>query len=803
MVMLGIIYLLGIMLCSTGNIVYALACVILVSCMCSGLIRHRSWKRLVVWSLMIFTIFSLSCVRYQYESTRREAYLTQIYDGETVTVWGEIYRKEYKNNSCNVYISKAVVDFGEGMIPCNDILIYLGSDDCSIGDILRVDGKIKAFATATNEGEFDLRQFYLSQKIDMAVKGQVYNILADGGYSIGGFHYGEWLYEVRSNLVKSLGNITDEVTSGILCSMILGDKTLIDADIKSLYQASGISHILAISGLHISIIGGGLYRLMRKKGVSFFTAQLVAGVTILAYGFMTGNAISTRRAVCMFVLMTFANTLGRSYDMLNALGLAVLIILIDNPFAVEYAGFVFSVVAILAIGLVVPCFAEKGCIVKSDRQDRKVNRTGRLFAIKESLLSGLAIQLTTLPLVSFYYYEIPAYAIFLNMLILPLLNILFISGLSAALIGLKCTWLARFVIVPARAVLKLYETLCSTTMRLPQSQIITGKPQTGKLILYYAILGAGLFILKSLHTREKYGQMRLIRVSLTVFLCLILLSRRSIGFEIDMLDVGQGDGIYISTSENYNLFIDGGSTSESQLGRYTILPFLKSKGVRKIDYWFISHADKDHISAVEDVLASGYRVENFVIAQGALRDESMIGLVESIETYGCHIILMGKGDVIDFGDSRISCIYPVADENSDGDFSENSTDRNDICLSFIYQDMDFKGIFCGDISGDVERGILRECDETLFGGVDLYKVNHHGSRYSSTSEWLDMFKPEVSVISCGAKNMYGHPSDEAIERLQEVDSQIYITRDSGEISIRKKDGVMLISLFNEKSEEIK
>lgn len=752
---------------------------------------------------MIFTIFSLSCARYRYESTRREAYLTQIYDGETVTVWGEIYRKEYKNSSYNVYISKAAVDFGDGMISCNDILVYLGSDDCSIGDILRVDGKIKAFAAATNEGEFDLRQFYLSQKIDMAVKGQTYSILADGGYSIGGFCYGEWLYEVRSKLVKSFENVTDEVTSGILCSMILGDKTLIDADIKSLYQASGISHILAISGLHISIIGVGLYRLMRKKGVSFFAAQLGAGVIILAYGFMTGNAISTRRAVCMFVLMTFANTLGRSYDMLNALGVAVLIILIDNPFAVEYAGFVFSVVAILAIGLVVPFFTEKGCIVNADRQDRKVSRTRKLFAIKESLLSGLAIQLTTLPLVSFYYYEIPTYAIFLNMLILPLLNILFISGLSAALIGLKCTWLARFVVWPARVILKLYEVLCSITMRLPQSQIIIGKPQTGKVILYYAILGAGLFALKSLRTGEKYSQMRLIRVSLAVFLCLILLSHRRIGFEIDMLDVGQGDGIYISTSESYNLFIDGGSTSESQLGKYIILPFLKSKGVRKIDYWFISHADKDHISAVENVLDSGYRVENFVIAQSALRDESMRGLVDSIEAYGCHIILMNKGDVIDFGDSRISCIYPVADEDSDGDFNENSADRNDICLSFIYQDRDFKGIFCGDISGSVESGILRECDEELLGSVDLYKVNHHGSRYSSTSEWLGLLKPEASIISCGAKNMYGHPSDEAIERLEEVGSKIYITRDSGEISIRKKDGVMLISPFNDKSEEIK
>ena len=302
---------------------------------------------------------------------------------------------------------------------------------------------------ASNEGEFDLRQFYLSQKIDMAVKGEKCSVLADGGFSIGSFCYGEWLYETRCALVKSFEAITDEITSGILCSMILGDKTLIDADIKSLYQASGISHILAISGLHISIIGVGLYRLMRKKGVSFLMAQLNAGIIILAYGFMTGNAISTKRAVYMFILVTFANTLGRSYDMLNALGIAVLIILVENPFAIGYAGFVFSVVAIIAIGLVVPVYEERDYTEKTDRKERGTDRNrcrvtdfagDRVLNIKASLLSGLAIQLTTLPLVSFYYYEIPTYAIFLNMLILPLLNILFLSGLSAALIGLKCRW---------------------------------------------------------------------------------------------------------------------------------------------------------------------------------------------------------------------------------------------------------------------------------------------------------------------------------------------------------------------------
>ena len=225
--------------------------------------------------------------------------------------------------------------------------------------------------------------------------------------------------------------------------------------------------------------------------------------------------------------------------------------------------------------------------------------------------------------------------------------------------------------------------------------------------------------------------------------------------------------------------------------------------MRTIDYWFISHADQDHISAIEDVLASGYGVDSFVIAQSALCDEAMSSLVDRVEAYGCHVILMNKNDMLDLGESRISCIYPRTDEAEDNDLSQNSTDRNDICLSFIYQDNDFKGIFCGDISGEVENEILDDCDMNLLSNVNLYKVNHHGSKYSSTEEWLGLLKPDLSVISCGDKNMYGHPSDEAIERLEEAGSKIYITKDSGQISIKKKDGLMQVFSFDNRSQKTK
>lgn len=806
--MLAMVYLLGIIYSQTDNRVYLILLLIAVIILQFRFFMLKKWRRVVVGSVILLATFFTASMLSERENAKRDTYLPQIYDGETVTVWGEIYRKEYKNYSYNIYISKAAVDYGDGILRCNDILVYLDSCDYSIGDVLKIEGKIKEFSTATNEGEFDLKQYYLSQKIDLALKGKECILLAQDGYSIGRFRYGEWLYKARCRLVESLENITDEITSGVLSSMVLGDKTLIDADTKSLYQASGISHVLAISGLHISILGIGLYRFMRKKGISFLISQLLSNLIILFYAIMTGNVISTRRAVCMFILMTLANTLGRSYDMLNSLGIAVLIILIDNPFAVGYAGFVFSVVAILAIAVVVPTMVEKssdGVEIDSKRNNEsnsegdgnsKKSRTvlkDMHENIKNGFLSGLAIQLTTLPVVSFYYYEIPSYAVFLNMLVLPFLNILFISGLFASVIGLSNVRFAKIIVLPAKFILKLYELLCNAALKLPRSQIIVGKPEMAKLVLYYSLLALGVIVIKVFSKEISNRGMWLLRAGWIMGLVIILLHHRSIGFEIDVLDVGQGDGIYISTCDNYNLFIDGGSTSEKELGKYTILPFLKSKGVRQVDYWFITHADQDHMGAVGEVLGDGYKVDTFVVAQAALKDEAMIELVNEVKKYGCNLVYMRTGDVLDFGETRIKCIYPEPD-SWDG---TGTIDRNEMSLSLVYEDNDFKGVFCGDISETVEQEIISnyaklDIENEELCDVDLYKVNHHGSKYSSSKEWLDILNPTVSVISCGEKNQYGHPSKEAMQRLGENGSEVYITTDAGQISVRMDKGQVFV-----------
>jgi competence protein ComEC len=256
---------------------------------------------------------------------------------------------------------------------------------------------------------------------------------------------------------------------------------------------------------------------------------------------------------------------------------------------------------------------------------------------------------------------------------------------------------------------------------------------------------------------------------------------------VDVLDVGQGDGTYICTEEGVSLFIDGGSCNISSVGTYQILPFLKSKGVKHISYWFVSHADLDHISGLIEVLESGYAVDNLVVAAGEVADDSSAGLAELAKNAGTNVVFLKTGDVLDFGQTSLTCLSPGA---------ENSyTDRNDACLVLLYRDSYFSGMFAGDIPSGVEDALVEQYQNLL--DIDFYKANHHGSKYSGSETWLSALTPDITTISCSSTNNYGHPHAEALERLADAGTEIYRTDELGRIRLTVEDGQIAAEGYKE------
>ena len=379
-----------------GFLTFAILLVILIA-ECVATKGSFSGVRCIVVLLILISsaVFATAQFRYTSVEENRDSYMQYMTDEKSVIVWGKIYKTEYKYFSYRYYMTDCVVQPGYGKafgrkISCGDVVVYCDSKSAHLGDYMKACGKIGLFKSATNEGEFDRARFYHSQGIDFSVN-------ADSIKTSAGKHawYYHRLQKLRDMLSASLLEVTDETTAGVLSSMLLGDKSYLDDEIKDLYQVSGISHILAISGLHISIVGMAFYKLLRKRRVSYTAAFVCSAALILSYAVMTGNAVSTRRAVGMFILTMLAAALGRCTDMLNSLGIMVIYLLWDNPMVLGYAGFVFSVGAILAIGIVTPLMsAPKG---------------GKFWA-------SVSIQLPMLPVVAMNYYELPLFAVFVNLI---------------------------------------------------------------------------------------------------------------------------------------------------------------------------------------------------------------------------------------------------------------------------------------------------------------------------------------------------------------------------------------------------
>lgn len=756
------------------------------------LIYAKPWKekgiRKAVFAAGLPLLFFLGMFCMCRESTFRQNYLDRMQDEQRVRLAGRVTRIEEKARCFYYYLTDCTISLSGQHMQTNDVIAYVSSDEYSIGQILTIEGTISLFDVATNEGAFDARQFYRSQKIDFGI--WVERVIAVCGKPD---RYRMFLENIRQRLKNNIESSMKD--GGVLSAMILGEKSGLDAEVKSLYQKAGISHILAISGLHVSFLGMGLYRILRYRlRRTYWMSAATTAVVMLSYAIMTGNGVSTLRAVGMLCIYLIADILGQNYDMLSALGAMILVLLWKNPFLIGYNGFVFSVAAVLGVGAGQEVILKyvKVCTGKQKEERKAENVLKQKWKEqREGLWISLSIQLFTLPLVAYHYYEIPVYAMILNLFVLALVKYLMELGVFGAVGGLLSCGIAKWILVPCGWILWGYEKLCRFFVELPGAQYITGKPDMWQMITYYTGLAAVLFVLyRKLQlaevqlAKEQYGKQRLAG-ALYIFvpfamLFLVLVWPQKKSFEIDFLDVGQGDGIYLCTGDGVAMFVDGGSTDVKNVGQYRILPFLKAKGVRKISCWFVSHTDADHISGLEEVLASGYPVERLIFAEAVKSKEKTKSLAKLAEKAGTIVQYMEADEKLYSKNAVVRCLYPQV--------TVQSEDINEQCLVFCYEEGGVKALFAGDISSDIEKKIL---EKNGVEHVQIYKANHHGSRFSNGEEWMQALCPKITVASAGKNNRYGHPSREACERIRASESAFYCTTEYGRLRVRIVDGKLV------------
>jgi len=730
------------------------------------------------------------CISYHYIHTNRA--LSETLPEEAVSLQGRIDMWETGNGQTILYLSDVIL-YGDSAEETTtnrltEVRCYIeGMYSFKLGQSVAVQGFLELPEGTSNPGGFDAALYY-------ETKGYPY-VLYDGQLLAQGTKYDlilQGLDWVRRYADGQLEQYLVPEDAGILSAMLLGDKSDMTAETKELYREVGIYHILSISGLHISMIGGFIYGILKRFPMRRWKAAMISLVVILAYGVMIDMPPSAFRAIVMFGFGVVAPLCRRSHDKLTSMAFAAACLAVCQPLLMFDAGVQLSFLAVLGIVALYPTFLG-------------IHR--HHMAVADGLWVSFAVTYMTLPIIMNTYYQVPLYSLLVNVYIVPLVPILLGLGLVIVVLGGMWSFPAVAAGMVIHWILLFYKKILGFVGGLPGNTYITGTPEKGSIILFYVVLTVMIYfilkikrklLIRSLLSENAYTEgrqqeyakeqryikkvmvkIRIVQTVIMSFLLVILLWHEPFDCRITFLDVGQGDGICVETGEEVYM-IDCGSSDIENLGRYTVLPYMKCRGISKVDGWVLTHPDNDHTSAFKELCEGGnmdgLKIETLYIPE-ALQDEfkEIAGLAER---RGIQVVGLSQGDILTADRIKWTVLWPAEEATV--------SDVNAFSLVLYLECNEFRGLFMGDAGNEAEESILMHDIRD----ITLLKVGHHGSAVDANGdEFIMRLNPEMAVISCSKYNVYGHPHPQTLERLNDAGSMTWVTAGKGAVSIVIKDEI--------------
>ena len=743
---------------------------------CSDLLLFYFTRKKVLFFLLFISIFFLGGLwgfaYYQEMSGTLEA---ECGTGRKVEMTAYISKVEEKEKGTRVTLKTS-----EGGLT---MYVKVAEDSWSQGKILepghyiQVTGSVEEIQGRTNPGGMDMEEYYAGKGIRYHLDSPEYILIPEKEN-----HLVNGLYHIRLKMGERLDQAFDEEEAGILKTMLLGDKSGLSSEVRVLYQRSGIVHILAISGLHIMLLAGVLEWLLQMLRVRKNISVCITILFSVMYGVLTGMSEATLRAVIMLIIMRIAFLFGRTSDMPTSMMEALLVMLIINPDSLLSTGLLMSFLAVLGVltGNVIGGYI----FDRSSFEGLPSKWKMRFKTFFKGLLISASINIWMCPLIMRSYYEVPVLSLVLNIIVVPLLTVVVACGFIVMLLGrvaVPAIWICE-------KLLWFYKFLCQAFLKIPGAVFPTGHIEMWQLILTYLILGA--ILLGTVYVLENHlsvvirrlGKKWRIKVFTMVLLAYAGLSFGTMGLvklgnevspHLAFLDVGQGDCSIVH--EDYNYIVDSGSTSWDSVGQYTLIPALKYYGMTHIRCIFISHMDEDHMNGIVYLLRNrelyGFTIDYLAVAEATEVDENF---TEVLSVLGdTQLVELSAGDVVD---ENIQVLYPFKG------CAPGSGNDHSLVLEMSLRE--FKVLYTGDISSGVERQIVEKSGE---GDQDfaqkILKCPHHGSRFSSSNEFLEWYAPDITVISCGKNNMYGHPHRETLERLNAEGTKVFRTDEVGAVVV--------------------
>lgn len=581
--------------------------------------------------------------------------------------------------------------------------------------------------------------------------------------------------KIKQNLDKILLKDTKDLAVGIL----LGVSSDIDSEVKQNFRDCNLSHMLAISGSHLTYLILGLNLLLNKKILGIRKCKVITIIIIIIFMLIVNMSSSIVRAGICTIISILGTLIYRKSDSYTAIAISLLFSLIKNPFSLFNIGLQLSYLATLGIIIFYTMLSK---IKISEGKLKKY--------IIENIISTLSANILILPITTYYFNTIPTNFLLSNLVAGPVLGISLIFELITVFISFISIKLAQIPGAVVNVCLILLTKITKIISKIPNITVVT--PKIASVILIYIII-----LNVWLYTNKKniYKNLKISRLLCILIIIILIINFLNIErtMRIYFIDVGQGDSSLICTPTGKNILIDGGGSRTPEkydVGEKVLLPYLLDRRIKKLDYIIISHFDADHAQGIEAVIDK-IKVKNIVVSRQASQSVEYDKIIKMCKEKKIKIIDAKRGEKIVIDKyAYFDILHPGDILLDDG---KGGLNANAIVAKLNYK-MDnklFTVLFTGDIEYDAEQELVKEYGNKL--KSDILKVAHHGSKTSSSQEFINLVKPEIALIGVGKDNTFGHPNDGVIEKLKKIKAKIYRTDLDGEIIIKmeaKKYGVI-------------
>ena len=620
-------------------------------------------------------------------------------------------------------------------------------------DIVSVKCKVSLPEKATNSGGFDYRNYLKSKNIffcgttedmGLAVAGHKYNYFTD------------FIDKVRDNCSKFISKTLPFNEEGVLKAYIIGDSSSLSDEMKESFKNSGLSHVLAVSGMHVVVFISCLIAFLKIFIISKRKQVVIAALSVIFFVFLTGASTSVIRAGVMFLMGIMPPLIFKRMDSVTSLTFVAALLAVFNPSVIFEASFMLSFAATLGILIFSQSFSDKLSFVYSKlKEGTKIRRL--LKSICDLIAVGLAAQIFIIPLQVYLFNEISSLSVIATVIVNPLLSPMLIGGLLFCLVSFISPLLAFPFAGFTYVFTKILILIAKFFANLPFSRIPVIDVTIFSLFIYALIVISIYF--KFIENNHK---------AFRVFVCsaCVLTMTFTISnflykdtIQVSFINVGQGDCSLIKTSENCDILIDaGGEDNDYSTGTKIVKPYLIKNGVYDIEYAIASHGHTDHINGIIGLIDE-FKIEKIIVPYGFGLTDSAKELILKAEENDIEILYMKHGDVLKINDEmKLEAIMP--DEKIITYTTQDDENDRSLLLKFTYGDTSF--MFTGDLTSVGEAYAVSYYKEML--DADVLKIAHHGSKHSTTEEFLEAVSPKYAYIPVG-KNMYGHPSDKTLKNL--------------------------------------